>query len=96
VGFVAQLSKGASRAVVADALKMLARMSHRGACGCEENTGKHTWPRWSTSPPPPQGVVVVGVWWWWWGCGRERGGGEHSDLLLPERTIHPANREGEC
>jgi hypothetical protein len=40
VGFVAQLSKGASRAVVADALKMLARMSHRGACGCEENTGE--------------------------------------------------------
>ncbi|KAF6263375.1 hypothetical protein COO60DRAFT_459133 [Scenedesmus sp. NREL 46B-D3] len=39
VGFVAQLSKGASRAVVTDALKMLARMSHRGACGCEENTG---------------------------------------------------------
>lgn len=41
VGFVAQLSKGASRAVVTDALKMLARMSHRGACGCEENTGAH-------------------------------------------------------
>ncbi|KAF8066383.1 Glutamate synthase [NADH] [Scenedesmus sp. PABB004] len=39
VGFVAQLSKGASRAVVTDALKMLARMAHRGACGCEENTG---------------------------------------------------------
>ena len=39
---MAQLSKGASRAVVADALKMLARMSHRGACGCEENTGKIT------------------------------------------------------
>jgi hypothetical protein len=42
VGFVAQLSKGASRSVVADALKMLARMSHRGACGCEENTGDHS------------------------------------------------------
>lgn len=40
VGFVAQLSKGASRAVVTDALKMLARMAHRGACGCEENTGE--------------------------------------------------------
>eukprot|EP00879_Flechtneria_rotunda_P031878 GHRR01034932.1.p1 GENE.GHRR01034932.1~~GHRR01034932.1.p1 ORF type:complete len:140 (-),score=7.00 GHRR01034932.1:318-737(-) len=39
VGFVANLSKGASRACVTDALKMLARMSHRGACGCEENTG---------------------------------------------------------
>lgn len=37
---MAQLSKGASRAVVADALKMLARMAHRGACGCEENTGE--------------------------------------------------------
>lgn len=37
---MAQLSKGASRAVVSDALKMLARMAHRGACGCEENTGE--------------------------------------------------------
>lgn len=40
--------QGASRAVVTDALKMLARMSHRGACGCEENTGErgaqvHVW-----------------------------------------------------
>lgn len=57
VGFVAQLSKGASRAVVTDALKMLARMSHRGACGCEENTGAalrqpHMQGRASCLPPP--------------------------------------------
>jgi glutamate synthase domain-containing protein 1 len=52
VGFVAQLSKGASRAVVSDALKMLARMAHRGACGCEENTGElpaHS-PAWHAFP----------------------------------------------
>ena len=39
VGFVAELSKQPSRRTVTDALKMLIRMAHRGACGCEENTG---------------------------------------------------------
>ena len=39
VGFVGELSKKESRRTVTDALKMLARMTHRGACGCEENTG---------------------------------------------------------
>ncbi|KFM26658.1 Glutamate synthase [NADH], amyloplastic [Auxenochlorella protothecoides] len=39
VGFVAELSKKPSRATVEDALEMLVRMTHRGACGCEENTG---------------------------------------------------------
>jgi len=39
VGFVGELSKQPSRRCVTDALKMLDRMSHRGACGCEENTG---------------------------------------------------------
>lgn len=39
VGFVGELSKQPSRKCVTDALKMLARMTHRGACGCEENTG---------------------------------------------------------
>lgn len=39
VGFVGELSKQPSRRTVTDALKMLARMTHRGACGCEENTG---------------------------------------------------------
>lgn len=41
VGFVGELSKVASRKCVTDALEMLDRMTHRGACGCEENTGKH-------------------------------------------------------
>ncbi|KIZ01899.1 glutamate synthase (NADPH/NADH) [Monoraphidium neglectum] len=39
VGFVGELSKQPSRRCVTDALKMLERMTHRGACGCEENTG---------------------------------------------------------
>ena len=39
VGLVAQLKKIASRQIVLDANEMLVRMSHRGACGCEENTG---------------------------------------------------------
>ncbi|PKA51627.1 Glutamate synthase 1 [NADH], chloroplastic [Apostasia shenzhenica] len=39
VGFVAELSGEYKRDTVADALEMLVRMSHRGACGCEVNTG---------------------------------------------------------
>ncbi|CAL9116276.1 unnamed protein product [Musa textilis] len=39
VGFIAELSGEYSRKTVADALEMLLRMSHRGACGCETNTG---------------------------------------------------------
>ncbi|KAK4793540.1 hypothetical protein SAY86_023975 [Trapa natans] len=39
VGFVAELSGQSSRKTVTDALEMLVRMSHRGACGCETNTG---------------------------------------------------------
>lgn len=42
VGFVGELSKNPSRKCVKDALQMLVRMSHRGACGCEANTGKNT------------------------------------------------------
>jgi len=42
VGFVAELSRQPARSVVTDALKMLERMTHRGACGCENNTGE--WP----------------------------------------------------
>lgn len=40
VGFVAELSKQPSRKTVADALEMMVRMTHRGACGCEVNTGE--------------------------------------------------------
>jgi hypothetical protein len=40
VGFVAELSQKDSRATVKDALEMLVRMTHRGACGCEVNTGQ--------------------------------------------------------
>lgn len=39
VGFVAELSGESSRKTVDDAIEMLVRMSHRGACGCETNTG---------------------------------------------------------
>lgn len=39
VGLVAQLKKHASRQIVLDANEMLVRMSHRGGCGCEENSG---------------------------------------------------------
>ncbi|XP_058206159.1 glutamate synthase 1 [NADH], chloroplastic-like isoform X2 [Rhododendron vialii] len=39
VGFVAELSAQMSRKTVTDGLEMLVRMSHRGACGCETNTG---------------------------------------------------------
>ncbi|OVA11317.1 Class II glutamine amidotransferase domain [Macleaya cordata] len=39
VGFVAELSGKSSRKTVTDAIEMLVRMTHRGACGCETNTG---------------------------------------------------------
>ena len=39
VGLVAHLKKTASRQIVLDANEMLVRMSHRGACGCEANSG---------------------------------------------------------
>ncbi|XP_074564504.1 glutamate synthase 1 [NADH], chloroplastic-like [Curcuma longa] len=39
VGFIADLSGKYSHETVNNALQMLERMAHRGACGCEENTG---------------------------------------------------------
>lgn len=39
IGFVADIKGRKSHQVVADALSMLRRMEHRGACGCETNTG---------------------------------------------------------
>jgi len=39
VGLVAHMKKKASRQIVTDANEMLVRMSHRGGCGCEPNTG---------------------------------------------------------
>jgi len=39
VGFIANIKGRKSHQIVADALTMLERMSHRGACGCEANTG---------------------------------------------------------
>ncbi len=35
-----ELNKVPTRKAVNDALVMLTRMAHRGACGCEQNTGK--------------------------------------------------------
>lgn len=39
VGFIAHIKGVRSRQIVDDADQMLQRMEHRGACGCEENTG---------------------------------------------------------
>lgn len=39
VGFVADMTRLASHSLVRDALEMLVRMNHRGACGCDINTG---------------------------------------------------------
>lgn len=39
VGFIANIKGIKSHQIVKDALVMLERMSHRGACGCEPNTG---------------------------------------------------------
>ncbi len=39
VGFVAHIKGHASHEIVQNALTMLERMDHRGACGCEANTG---------------------------------------------------------
>ena len=39
IGFVANLNNIKSHKNVQDALHMLTRMEHRGACGCETNTG---------------------------------------------------------
>ncbi|HEX4124061.1 MAG TPA: glutamate synthase large subunit [Tepidisphaeraceae bacterium] len=39
VGFICHIKGHASQKIVADALQMLENMNHRGACGCEENSG---------------------------------------------------------
>ena len=39
VGFVGELSGVPTRKTVTDALSMLVRMAHRGACGCESDSG---------------------------------------------------------
>ena len=39
VGFVTNIKGRKSHQIVSDALTMLERMAHRGACGCEPNTG---------------------------------------------------------
>ncbi|MCA9066343.1 MAG: hypothetical protein KDA96_24920, partial [Planctomycetaceae bacterium] len=39
VGFVANIKGVRSRQIVDDADRILRHMDHRGACGCEENTG---------------------------------------------------------
>ena len=38
-GFIANLNGDKSHELVANALQMLTNMEHRGACGCEANTG---------------------------------------------------------
>ena len=39
VGFVANIKGNKSHQIVSDALTLLENMEHRGACGCENNTG---------------------------------------------------------
>lgn len=39
VGFVAHIKGEQSRQIIEDADRILTHMEHRGACGCEENTG---------------------------------------------------------
>ncbi|WXU00198.1 MAG: Ferredoxin-dependent glutamate synthase 1 [Catillopecten margaritatus gill symbiont] len=39
VGFIAHIKGKPSHSITTDALEMLARMDHRGGCGCEVNTG---------------------------------------------------------
>ena len=39
VGFVANIKGRKSHQIINDGLVMLERMAHRGACGCENNTG---------------------------------------------------------
>ncbi|MCO5235269.1 MAG: glutamate synthase large subunit [Chitinophagaceae bacterium] len=39
VGFVANIKGNKSHQIIADALTLLENMEHRGACGCEANTG---------------------------------------------------------
>jgi glutamate synthase (NADPH/NADH) large chain len=39
VGFVAHIKGQRSHQIVLDAIQMLCAMDHRGACGCEKNTG---------------------------------------------------------
>jgi glutamate synthase (NADPH/NADH) large chain len=39
IGFVASITGGKSHQHIADALTILEHLEHRGACGCEDNTG---------------------------------------------------------
>src|ERR1700675_4386502 len=39
IGFVANIKGTKSHQIVSDALTILENMEHRGACGCEANTG---------------------------------------------------------
>ena len=39
IGFVANIKSNKSHKIVSDALTILENMEHRGACGCEANTG---------------------------------------------------------
>ncbi|KAG5050369.1 hypothetical protein JHK85_011472 [Glycine max] len=74
VGFVAELSGESSRQTVSvtlpfacdcdsvtDALEMLVRMTHRGACGCEANTGDGAGIMVVDFELPPPGKYAVGM-----------------------------------
>src|SRR3954453_10354459 len=39
IGFVVNIKSHKSNTIISDALTILENMEHRGACGCEHNTG---------------------------------------------------------
>src|ERR1700759_5378401 len=39
IGFVPKIKSNKSHQIISDALTILENMEHRGACGCENNTG---------------------------------------------------------
>ncbi len=53
MGFVAHVKGVKSAKIVQQALKILTHMEHRGACGCEENTGGGHYAPDSTQVPQP-------------------------------------------
>ena len=60
VGFVGELSGIGNRRTVTDALEMLRRMEHRGACGCESDTGARPDDPFALQGPPCMPLTHLG------------------------------------
>lgn len=58
----AELSKEPKRQTVVEALEMLRRMTHRGACGCETNTGGAAGPEFMDGTPAVGNPCIVAGW----------------------------------